>query len=403
MSDKHYRLGSDQHQAWAKDYFFAPRGIGFREPGIVALDSDQLSAYNVAKSFYQSYPEVFNIEYIAAETGIEPEDIKSRITRMYNERIIMLVINPAVATYGWGLYYWVVKFKPDTPNHVKIKLSEWFQNKDDICTGYETVGDFDYFNGNHMRVLDNLLSDVIGHFKNMDEIEYVHLCPIRRDVRESNVNMWDAPQDSYRKFVWAEDQLEKLFAGQNKIDAIDFAIINAINNTKSVGDMFNYDVLANLSGLDAKMMKENLCEICDTRRIMVPMLFVNYMKLGLTKKMFLLRLFQNIPCYQKAQLVDSFANNPTYGDIWEFTDSFYDIMIATYEELSDVESLKNDLLTIAEIEEIQEASSSRQFRRWTARLDDQNGFWEECVFTDDFLQNRTVPNYNTDRRGKKWK
>ncbi len=41
------------------------------------------------------------------------------------------------------------------------------------------------------------------------------------------------------------------------------------------------------------------------------------------------------------------------------------------------------------MEEIKEADSARQFRRWVARLDEQNGYWEECVFTDDFLQDRT--------------
>ena len=39
-------------------------------------------------------------------------------------------------------------------------------------------------------------------------------------------------------------------------------------------------------------------------------------------------------------------------------------------------------------EEAKVANSKRQFRRWVARLDDDNGYWEECVMTDDFLQNR---------------
>lgn len=392
MSEKQYILGSEEHQAWMRDYFFAPRGIGFTEPGTVGLDSAQFSAYNVAKSFYQNYPEVFNIPMIAGKTGLEPEEIKRRLKRMYDEHLIMFVMNPAVAVYGWGLYYWVVKLKDGTSPEVKQKLSEWFQNKDDICTGYETTGDFDYFNGNHMRVLDNLLYDVIGPWKDMEEVEYVHLCPIRRDIRESHVNMWDAHGDGYRKYLWGEDQLKKVLSVQNQMDASDFAIVDAVNNCESVGDMLDYDVLARLSGLDAQQMKADFVEICDRRRFIVPMIYINFMKLGLTMKAFLVRLFQNVPSYRKAQIADELSDIPEFNNVWEFTDSFYDMMLTAYNDVTDIDELRRKLDGYGEIEEIKEADMTRQFRRWVARLDDQNGFWEECVFTDDFLQDRTVGN-----------
>lgn len=390
MAEKHYLLGSDQQQEWMNEYFFAPRGIGFIEPGTVSLDSAEFSAYNVTKSFYQNYPEVFNLEYIHKKTGIGKEEIKKRIKHMYDEHIIMFVMNPAVAVYGWGLYYWVVKLKEGASDSVKQRLSEWFQNKDDICTGYETEGEFDFFNGNHMRVIDNILSDVIGPWRSMPEIEYVHLCPVRRDIRESNVNMWDAPGDGYRKFVWGDEQLEALFKIQNKIDKIDFSIINAINNTKSVEDMLDYRVLEKLSGLDGEQMKRDFIEICDNRRFIVPMIYVNHMKLGLNMKMYLVRIFQNVPSYRKAQIVDELSNIVSFNNVWEFTDSFYDIMLTSYSELTDWKELRGIIESYDEIEEIKMAESGRQFRRWVARLDDQHGFWEECVFTDDFLQDRTI-------------
>lgn len=389
MSNKHYTLGSDQHQAWMKDYFFAPRGIGFTEPGTVGLDSAEFSAYNVAKSFYQNYPEVFNLAYISQKTGLTPDDIKKRLKRMYDEHIIMFVMNPAVAVYGWGLYYWVVKLKEGTDPAVKQQLSEWFQNKDDICTGYETAGDFDYFNGNHMRVLDNLLSDVIGPWRDMPEVEYVHLCPIRRDVRESNVNMWDSHGDGYRKFIWGQEQVDRLLKIQDKMDADDFAIVNAINSTETVGDMLDYEVLHKLSGLDAEQMKRDFVEICDKRRFIVPMIYINHMKLGLNMKMYLVRMFQNVPSYRKSQLVDELSDMPEFNNIWEFSDSFYDAMLSTFSDLTDTDALLAKLEGYSEIEAVQVADSPRQFRRWVARLDDQHGFWEECVFTDDFLQDRT--------------
>lgn len=95
-------------------------------------------------------------------------------------------------------------------------------------------GDFDFFNGNHMRVLDNLLADVIQPWKDRPEVEYVHLCPIRADVRESLVNQWDVPEDRYRKFIFGEEQKKKFLKVQNKIDKKDFAIIEALNSTKSI-------------------------------------------------------------------------------------------------------------------------------------------------------------------------
>ena len=386
---KNYLLGSDEQQAWMKEYFFAPRGIGFLEPGTVALDSAELSAYNVAKSFYQNYPEVFNVAYISKKTGISPDEIKKRIKRMYDEHLIMFVMNPAVAVYGWGLYWWEVKLKDGTSPEFKKKLASWFQNKDDICTGYETEGEFDFFNGNHMRVLDNLLSDVIGPWKDLPEVEYVHLCPTRRDLRDNNVNMWDAPGNGYRKFLWSKEQTDTLLKYQNKIDAADFAIINAINGTATIGDMFDFDVLSKLSGLDGPQMKKDIIEVVDNRRIIVPMIFINFMKLGLTQQLYLVRMFQNVPSYRKSQIVDELSEIPEFNSIAEFSDAYYDVLLQAYTEISDVPALRKKLEGYAEIEDIKMAKAPRLFRRWVARLDDENGFWEECVFTDDFNQDRT--------------
>lgn len=390
MGDKKYLLGTEERQEWMKEYFYAPRGLGFSEPGTVATDSVEFSTYNVAKSFYQNYPEVFHTAYISQKVGISPEEIVKRLKRMYQERLIMLVYNPAVSVYGWGLYYWVGKFKEGTSDKVKQQLYDWFQNKDDICTGYQASGDFDFYNGNHMRVLDNLLSDVIGPWRDMPELEYVHLCPIRRDIRESNVNMWDVHGDGYRKFVWGKEQIDKLMKHQSKMDAIDFAIIDAINSVESVGDMFDYDVLERLSGLDGKKMKEDFKHICDVARFVVPMIYINHRKLNLTMTMYLVRMFQTVPSYRKAQIVDELSDMPEFNNVWELTDSFHDIMLSSFSELTDWESLRNKIESYSEVEEVKIANSPRQFRRWVCRLDDENGYWEECVFTDDFLQDRTV-------------
>ncbi|NFH88657.1 AsnC family transcriptional regulator [Clostridium botulinum] len=395
MSDKNYELGTEERQGWMDNYFFRPRGIGFTENGTVPLDSAEMSAYNIAKSCYQIYPEVFNLNYISEVTKVEKEEIKKRIRRMYDEHLIMFVMNPATQVYGWGLYYWVVKLKEGTTKEQKAVLSKWFQDKDDICTGYETDGEFDFFNGNHMRVLDNLLSDVIAPWKENEYVDYVHLCPIRRDVRESNVNMWDVKGDGYRKHVWGKDQIKKIFEVQDKIDEIDFAIIDAINSTESIGDMLDYDVLAQLSGLDSETMKKDLIKIVDEKRIILPMIYLNFRALGLSMKMYLIRLFQIIPSARKAEIVDELSEIPELNNVLEFSDSLYDIMVTAYNELTDLDKIRDILDGYGEIEEIKEADTKRQYRRWVCRLDDENGYWEECVFTDDFLQDRTQ--YNTVR------
>jgi len=385
---KNYLLGTEQKQEWMRKGFFAPRGLGFLEPGIVSLDSAELSAFNVVKSFYQNYPEVFNMAYISEKTGLKVDDIKKRFSRMYHEHLIMFVKNSAVSTYGFGLYWWEVKLKEGTSPEFKKKLASWYQEKDEICTGYETEGEFDFFNGNHMRTLDNLLYGVMGPWRDLPEIEYVHICPTRRDLRDNNVNQFDAPGDGYRKFIWSKEQKDAFLKHQNKIDASDFAIIDAINNTPSIGDMFDFDVLAKLSGLDAAQMKKDIIEIIDHRRIVVPMIYLNFMKVGLTQQLFLVRLFQNVPCYRKAQIVDELQEIPEFNSVAEFTDAYYDIYLQAYTEISDLDALRKKLESYAEVEDIKMATAPRLFRRWVARLDDENGYWEECVFTDDINQDR---------------
>ena len=81
---------------------------------------------------------------------------------------------------------------------------------------------------------------------------------------------------------------------------------------------------------------------------------------------------------------------PEFANIFDFADAHHNLMLSCYEEITDLDKIKAKLQSYGEIGEILEASSSRQLRRWTCRLDDENGLWEECVFTDDVLQDRTV-------------
>ena len=265
-------------------------------------------------------------------------------------------------------------------------MRTWMQENDQICTGYvmDEGGDFDFFNGNHMRNIDNLIGGVLDKFRFNDAVDYVHICPVRRLVRESGVNQFDA-KEGFRKYFFSDEQLENVLKIQDKMDKYDFAIIDAVNNTESVGDMFDYDVLAKLSGLDAKEMKDDLMLLVDTRQSVIPMMYLNYRELGLKLHFYVISMFQNTPSWRLEQITDELSKMPEFSNIFEFADAHHNLLLTCYEGITDLDKIKEKLLTYGEIGDILEASSSRQLRRWTCRLDSENGLWEECVFTDDLL------------------
>ncbi|RHM96449.1 AsnC family transcriptional regulator [Dielma fastidiosa] len=386
-----YMIGSDEQQAYLNDYNWNVKGYSFFEPGVVSTDHKFYSAFNVAKSFYQIYPEVFNLPYIAAAVGLKQEDVKARLKKMYDNRQIMLVKNSCVGVLGFGLYYWIVKLKEGLGEEQRQEFVDWMQNNDQICTGYamDAGGDFDFFNGNHMRNLDNLLGGVLDKFRFRDEVAYVHICPVRRLVRESHVNQFDA-KENFRKYFWSAEQKQKLLALQTAMDSYDLAIIEAINNSESVADMFDYDVLAKLSGLDADEMKKDFVYLVEQTKSVIPMVYFNYRALGLKMHFYLVSMFQNTPTWRSEQICDELSLMPEFANIFDFADAHHNLMLSCYEEITDLDKIKAKLQSYGEIGEILEASSSRQLRRWTCRLDDENGLWEECVFTDDVLQDRTV-------------
>lgn len=386
-----YTIGTDEQQAYLKDYNWNLKGYSFFEPGVVSTDHKFYSAFNIAKSFYQIYPEVFNLPYIAAATGLQEEEIKTRLKKMYDQRQIMLVKNSCVGILGFGLYYWVVKLKDGISADQRKAFTDWMQNNDQICTGYvmDEGDDFAFFNGNHMRNLDNLLGGVLDQFRFRDEVEYVHICPVRRLVRESHVNQFDARED-FRKYFWSDEQKEKVLSFQTKMDKYDFEIIDAINNTKSVADMFDYNILAQLSGLDADEMKNDFVYLVEQTKSVIPMVYFNYRALGLKMHFYLISMFQNTPSWRSEQICDELSSMSEFANIFDFADAHHNLLLSCYEEITDLDKIKDKLQSYGEIGEILEATSSRQLRRWTCRLDAENGLWEECVFTDDVLQDRSI-------------
>lgn len=384
-----YVLGTERQQGWQKKYFLTPRGLSSFESGAVPMDHPSLSAYNIAKSSYQIRPDVFNMGYLSKETGQKKEEIIKRMQRLYSEHLIMYVMNPPVQIMGFGLYWWAVKMKEGTPKETKQKLAEWFQNKDEICTGAETDGEFDFLNGCHMRVLDNLLHDIIFPVKNLPEVEYVHMAPVRRVIREAMINMWDAQGDSYRELFLSDKQIEKLVKVQNKMDFTDLKIFQALNKKRPMEEVYDFKVLNEISGLDPREMLEGIKDIVEKKRLLVPLFYLNPEKLGLTNHVFLIRFFQTAPTYVKSMIADQISAIPELNQVNEFTDSYYDVLAGAFNEISDIEAIRNQIGSSGEVEEIKEADIVRDFRRWTCRLDDKAGMWEECVFTDDFLLDKT--------------
>ena len=386
-----FELGTPDACAWKARYKpFGPKGIGWKEPGFDASDSAALSAFNIVKSAYQIRPEVFNMKVLSKELGLPAEEICSRMKRMYDERLIMYCKNSALQTTGFGLYYWAVKLTDEATPEFKAQLADWFQNKDDICTGYETEGCFDFFNGNHMRVLDNLLASIMKPWWNDPRVAWVHICPIRRDIRESGIGLWDAPEGDYREFFFTDEQMEKLAASQSLADLTDLKIISALNKKRPMADVYDFDVLADISGLDPDKMRADIAHVVEDKHTFVPVFYVDYPKLGIKQHMFFIRTFQTLPSYRKAEIADELCKTPEFNTILEFTDAQYDMTCWAYSGISDIDALRARIDSYSEVEDIIECESPRQFRRWTCRVDDDTDNWEECVFTDDFLEDRTI-------------
>ena len=54
---------------------------------------------------------------------------------------------------------------------------------------------------------------------------------------------------------------------------------------------------------------------------------------------------------------------PEFNNIWEFSDSFYDIMLSSFKELTDWKDLRNKIESYGEVEEVKIANSPKQFRK----------------------------------------
>ena len=104
------------------------------------------------------------------------------------------------------------------------------------------------YNGNRIRVLDNPLAEVIKPWKFNPEVEFVHFCPIRRNIREFNVNMFDAPKSDYRKLYWGKNQIEVLQRFRTRWIWLIYDR-EALNTKRPAEEIFNFKKIGDISDL----------------------------------------------------------------------------------------------------------------------------------------------------------
>ena len=162
-----------QLQRYLQNYWTTPSIFGSVEPFVARFGSDPMfGGYNIAKSSYQTRTDVFNLTYLAKTVGIGREDVEKRLKKMIDEHTIMLVQNPNTYVLGWAIYYWLVKLRKGTTPEQKEEVANYIQNQDETCTATIGEGDFDFFPGNHIAVLDTLINIVIKKLKNNYAIFY---------------------------------------------------------------------------------------------------------------------------------------------------------------------------------------------------------------------------------------
>ena len=373
-----------QLQQYLSKYWTAPSVFGSVEPFVTEFAMDPTyGGYNIAKSSYQTRTDVFNLAYLAKEVGKPQDEVEKKLKKMIDEHTIMLVQNPNTYVLGWAIYYWFVKLRNGFTPDQKEEVADHIQNKDETCTATVGEGDFDFFGGNHIGVLDFLINEVVKPIEAFPQVESVHILPVARYLREEKVAQWRAPEGTIREFFIADEEIARLPKAQRYWDETDVKIFCALNKKRAVKDFFDFSVLAELSGLKAEVLKKSMKSYVEELPIMIPLVAPNWRKLGLTKHYFVVRLYRMLPTENRYAIADELAKNPAWETLWQFTQASYDIIMSAYNQINDIDKLREEIRAIPGVEEIREFDIHRATRRWTCRLDEEAGFWESCIMTSD--------------------
>ena len=371
-------------QQYLQKYWFPPSIFAGFEPFVRPFLRDStVGGYNIAKSAYQTRTNVFNLAYLAKTVGKNQEEVERRLKKMIDEHTIMLVQDPNCYVTGWGIYAFFLKLRDGFTAEEKEEVVNHIQNSDEFCTTSVAKGDFDFFGANHIGVLDYMVNTIMKPLEAFPQVATSNICPVARYVREEKVAGWRAPKGTTREFFMTDEEIARLRKVQNHWDETDIKIFCALNKKKPVEDLFNFSALGEFSGLNGEELKKNMKSYVEEFPIFIPMIWPNWMKLGLTKHFFVVRLYRQLPTEDKCAIVDKLAENPAWELLWQFTQSPYDIIMSVYNELDDVDVLRVGIRAIQGVEEIKEFDVYRATRRWACRLDEQAGYWENCVMTND--------------------
>ncbi|HTX40120.1 MAG TPA: Lrp/AsnC family transcriptional regulator [Bryobacteraceae bacterium] len=344
-----------------------------KDPG-----SEETLGYRIAKAAYQQRPDVFHLRWISGETGLAMAQVEERVRRMYDEHLIMLAAAPAVQVYGQGLYYWFSKFKIDTLLGAKDHAALACENNDAIWNGYETSKAFDSVRAASAFTLDQLLWDVLLPELRNPLYEWIRVCPVARSLRSEHMNLWDAVDGRCGEYAWGANEPDALVNSQSAMDATDIRILMALNRKRPIAEYFDFSVLAELSGLEAGLLRAGMERVVETRQLL-PVVYLNWQKLGLTQTVFAIRLRRDVALDRKSGIVDDFAAIPEFHTVWQFSDAHYDIGLMACTQTAGIRSLRRHIEETAEVDLVEEAEAYRQHRCWGCRLGDSSGMWEQCA------------------------
>ena len=369
----------EQGSEWRGRYRLPPRGIGYLEPGMVDPNSNAMLACRIAKSAYQQRPDVFNLQWLSKETGLAREDVSRRLHRLYDRRLVMFAAAPAVHLSGRGLYYWFGKFQTGTFLGVKDLAAASCRKNDAIWNGYETSGAFDFVHGACASTLDQLFWDLVLPETQQSHFDWIRVCPVSRALRYEHMNLWDAPDGRYRQYQWGASEPQALANRQHEMDESDIRLILALNRERPVSDYFDFRVLAEVSGLDPLALQEGIERAMEGCRQLIPVVYLNWQKLGLTQTVFAIRLRRDVALDAKSRIADRLASIPEFHTVWQFSDAHYDLGLIACTDTADIASMRGRIDSIAEVDVCDEAAAARQSRFWGCRLDDSSGMWEQCA------------------------
>jgi hypothetical protein len=369
----------EQASDWRGRYRLPPRGIGYLEPGMVDPNSNAMLACRIAKSAYQQRPDVFNLQWLSKETDLARDDISSRLHRLYDRHLVMFAAAPAVHLSGQGLYYWFGKFRTGTFLGVKDLAAASCRENDAIWNGYETSGAFDFVHGACASTMDQLFWDLVLPETQQSHFDWIRVCPVARALRYEHMNLWDAPDGQYRQYQWGAHEPEALANRQHEMDETDIRLILALNRERPVSDYFDFRVLAEVSGLEALALQAGIERAIEGNRQLIPVMYLNWQKLGLTQTVFAVRLRRDVALDAKSRIADGFASISEFHTVWQFSDAHYDLGLIACSETADIASLRDRINSTPEVDVFDEAAAAHQSRFWGCRLDDSCGMWEQCA------------------------